>query len=413
MNQGGEHMWGIRRWGTAVVGALLTAGACVPGGPPPPEPSDEIEVTPITTPDGGGALGKQPMINEHGEITFTPDGTSDAVLLKDGELTRINPEGTSAEPSGITDEGQVVGSTGPSVGEMTSPFSWESGRWEMLPIGEAVSGGALDANDRGTVAGSLLPGFLLRAEPVVWDDGEIVRPPEELSLVPGLPLSPPGINNRNQYAFNVLTDGPGGAAIWDVDGGEVTHLGTLGGGSSLVTAINDRGMATGLSTNDDDIVRAFLWHDGEMTDLGTLGGDLSFGLSLNEWGQVTGISEDADGRFHGFLWHDGKMTQIDGLGGTGDSGIAVGAISSYPLAINNWGQVVGTSDTPEGGSQAFLWQNGRTVNLGELADPDLESRAVEINDRGQIPGYTREPSSGASPGYLWTVSPLWGYPDGL
>jgi probable HAF family extracellular repeat protein len=51
-----------------------------------------------------------------------------------------------------------------------------------------------------------------------------------------------------------------------------------------------------------------------------------------------------------------------------------------PMAINERGQIVGTS-----GRTAFLWQAGRRVDLGALPQ-STESSADAINDRGQVVG---------------------------
>lgn len=98
--------------------------------------------------------------------------------------------------------------------------------------------------------------------------------------------------------------------------------------------MNDRGMMVGESYTADGHARVFMWHDGEMTDVGALGGDTSRAVrDLNEWGQVVGMTTDADGRERGFLWYQGEMVDL-GIGG-----VEAGPVS--PLAINNWGQVVG------------------------------------------------------------------------
>lgn len=398
----------IRRWGAAVVVATtITAGACVQGSAPPSAPSDDIEVTPITFPEGDNVRAHQLMMNERGDVVVRPTDTDDYFLWQAGEVTPINPEGLILRPEAISDKGQVVGAGAANW----APFSWADGELEGLPTGEADGGRALDVNNQGTIAGILYPELegvvLTYPELVVWDGGELIRPPERVELRSTATVV---INDRNQVAFTALIDGHQRAAIWDVDAGEVLELGTLGGDTSSVAAINGRGMVLGNSRNAARDDRAFLWHDGEMTDLGTLGGNASRGIDLNEWGQVVGVSWDADGVGHAFLWHEGEMTQIDWVEGHPNTGTG-----HYPAAINNWGQVVSVFVyTPQGGWDAFLWQNGRAVNLGELANPDagVNSRGIGINDRGQVLGYTSTSTAFASNGFLWTVPPLWGYPDG-
>ena len=52
------------------------------------------------------------------------------------------------------------------------------------------------------------------------------------------------------------------------------ELGTLGGQSSLASAINEHRQIVGSSETAAGETHAFLWENGHMTDLGTLGGDI-------------------------------------------------------------------------------------------------------------------------------------------
>jgi probable HAF family extracellular repeat protein len=119
-----------------------------------------------------------------------------------------------------------------------------------------------------------------------------------------------------------------------------------------------------------------------MTDLGTLGGDRSFASNINESGQIVGDSETADGKTRGFLWQNGTMTDLGTLGG----------YFSSARDINESGQIVGDSD-----GQAFLWQNGAMTDL--LPVRGFSSSVININDAGQVLGsyeryFTNDP-------FLW------------
>jgi probable HAF family extracellular repeat protein len=110
-------------------------------------------------------------------------------------------------------------------------------------------------------------------------------------------------------------------------------------------------------------------------DLGTLGGDSSRASAINNRGQIVGTSDTASDGRHAFLWQDGEMTDLGTLGGG----------FSEAVAINDRGQVVGTSDTASNRRHAFLWENGSMIDLGTLG---YSSEAVAINDGGQVVGWS-------------------------
>ena len=85
---------------------------------------------------------------------------------------------------------------------------------------------------------------------------------------------------------------------------------------------------------------------------------------------------------HAFLWQNGVMTDLGVLPGDEDSGAA---------AINNLGQIVGSSgrtdpDTYEVTSRSFLYQGGV---MTALPVPSSESYAGDINDSGVVVGTMR------------------------
>ena len=67
----------------------------------------------------------------------------------------------------------------------------------------------------------------------------------------------------------------------------------------------------------------------EITDLGTLGGQWSDAYAINNFGQVVGLSQTASGSSHPFLYDTGKMIDLYPLNGQ----------DSEPMGINNFGQV--------------------------------------------------------------------------
>ena len=221
----------------------------------------------------------------------------------------------------------------------------------------------------------------------------------------------------------------------------VTDLGTAGGTGSRAVDINERGQVVGSIRTAGAGSRAFFWSNGRMQRLGTLalGGDderpdESQAYAINDRGQIIGTSSStAPGAGpHAFLWFKGKMRDLGCgrvpparcrvgsvpralnerghiVGWTGSDwgtsptratvwrngqmrvlGVLRGRNSSFAGAINERGQIVGTSYTVRAdfwtfGFRAFIWENGRMRDLGALSR-DEESSAYAVNERGDAIG---------------------------
>ena len=87
-----------------------------------------------------------------------------------------------------------------------------------------------------------------------------------------------------------------------------------------------------------------------VVDLGTHGGLFSEAKAINNSGQVVGTSETLPGLSprHAFVWEDGVMTDLGTLGGAW----------SEAVAINERGQVAGRGETRTDDVHALLWDHG-------------------------------------------------------
>lgn len=122
---------------------------------------------------------------------------------------------------------------------------------------------------------------------------------------------------------------------------------------------------------------AFFWGpESGIVDLPRLPGfDAGRAYDLNERGQVVGRLW-MNGQIVAALWDDGQANLLGELPGARPF--------SEAAAINNLGQIVGYSGTPDyGPPAAVLWQDGKIIHLGLGAEG---STANDINDAGQIVG---------------------------
>ena len=248
-----------------------------------------------------------------------------------------------------------------------------------------------------------------------------------------------GINNSGQIVgiadINVTTSQ---ACLYS--GGTMTDLGTFVGPNSFANAINDSGQVVGRAGNG----HAFLYSNGTVTDLGSPGPSPSgrYGYDVNNSGQIVGVDITSSGlsgtfraflysggnmeflpiapdsqayainnsgqivgyysiggRHHAFQYSDGMMTDLGTLGGN----------NSYALDINDRGQIIGYSDTSDGKSHAFLYTDGMMTDLSVLMGTDSGS-AIGINNRGDVLGSSALGPFLYSDGTMYTLNTLVDFP---
>jgi probable HAF family extracellular repeat protein len=192
-----------------------------------------------------------------------------------------------------------------------------------------------------------------------------------------------GLNNLGRIVSGVVIDDAYYPAIYDRQSGQTTTLGSLGstsGFTGVATAINNSGVAVGISYLSSGVRHGFVYRNGNMSDLGSLGG-YSGALAINSAGTAVGFSSDSPNGFQrAVIWANNSILDISN------------GFESQARGINDFGKVVGETMTLAGNQEAFLWSNGSSENLGTLA-PGRTSEAFSINNEGNIVGTAEAISS--------------------
>ncbi len=237
-----------------------------------------------------------------------------------------------------------------------------------------------------------------------WKDGV----PTDLGALPGPPglsaavtwISPNGLISgfsENGEIDPLLDLAAFHGALWH--NGKIIDLKPLPGGyESWANAVNDQGQVAGFSSNETydanslaglvTRTRAVLWQNGVAKDLGTLGGTDANARFINNQGQIVGHSYtinslpnpvphcgDTPLTVHAFIWENGKMMDLGTLGGS----------CAFAFALNNNGQVVGQANIAgDDESHPFIWQQEKMKDLGGLGG--TYGYATWLNEFGEVVG---------------------------
>ena len=335
-------------------------------------------------------------------------------VRRDGKITDLGalgaqPATNSSWPASVNARGDLAGvsdtgKTDPLVGYAQAHAAlWKHGRITDLGTLGGNESVAFWLNNRDQVVGAAANtisdpvsafGYGTQTRAFLWEHGTM----RDLGTLGGPDAAAFFVNNAGQAAGTSYTDSIVQPAtgtptnhpfLWE--DGRMHDLGTLGGTSAGVSDLNDRGQVVGQSNlNGDSAFHPFLWTGRSLSDLGTLGGDLGGANWINVRGQVVGwadtpvhltppLGEPGDQLYQAFLWDNGTMTNL---------GTAPGDKCSVANSINNRGQVVGNAGKCHGAIDAFLSENGKTVNLNSLIAPSPLhlKEALSIDDRGEIMG---------------------------
>jgi len=315
--------------------------------------------------------------------TVTDLGVRSAAGLNDAGQVALTDSTVVSNPSNLPPNSTLATSTparydgyGPKAGQITYVAPPASSPQTIPPV--------LEGSARGiTGDGRVLVNTTLT-------DGQTAT-----NLLPGgtnpyapNPFVPNAVNDAGQAVGTFSDPATGRLHGYVLDGKTATDLGSLQGGNTVASGINNQGQVVGTSYipnpgGGPQAGHAFVYNNGQMTDLGTLpGGTSSYATGVNNLGQIVGGSTASAGPgyapSHAFLYSNGQMT---------DLGTLVPGKFSEAIAINDKGQIVGSADPGNAPSHAVLFQGGQVLDLNSLIDQNLHiqlTRAIAINNAGQI-----------------------------
>ncbi len=215
-----------------------------------------------------------------------------------------------------------------------------------------------DANTSNQIAGKniLSNGY---EKPLVFENGAVI----ELGALGGDGGTAQGINNKGQLVGTIDSDGNlndtfvNTAVLWEKTKGayELKNLGTFGAAQASLRDINDAGQIIGAKSNGLSgtaaVTNPFILFDknkdgkytnDELTDLGSLGGKTGSVGAVNAFGTVVGASQLADGTSHAYVWNNGKMADLNTLVSKAITYNGAAVTLTNALGINDFGDIVAT-----------------------------------------------------------------------
>jgi len=197
-----------------------------------------------------------------------------------------------------------------------------------------------------------------------------------------------------------------GAAVWQ-NGGTQGLAPVTSDILAVAYGINNLGEIVGESVSQAGTYQPTAWVNGVAVSLPTFGGPNGIALDVNDSGEIVGSAQLPENYGEACLWQGGSIFILGVLPG-GDTGVP-GALESRALAINDKSQVVGFSLTGSGFDHAFLSQNGVMTDLGILPG-GTESIANAINENGLVVGLATDPS-GVTHSVTWQNGIMTELPD--
>ena len=173
---------------------------------------------------------------------------------------------------------------------------------------------------------------------------------------------------------NPDTDGDGIPDGWEVENGLDPLVDDAMGDRDNDGACNATEYLVG--TSADDLLSRPPVVAYRVKELGTLGGGSSFAVAVNDDGVVVGNSQNAGAVWRPFIYKNDEISDLGGLS----------ASKGYVSDINNMEQAVGYSMTVNGEQHPVLYADGSVTDLGLPRLDAIKAEVVAINNNGTMVG---------------------------
>jgi probable HAF family extracellular repeat protein len=298
------------------------------------------------------------------------------------DLGDLDPTGTSTRAVRINNKGQIAGRSHNGT----------------TPAGNRANQAFIWEN--GTITG--LPSTGLKKGGAT--DGQIITMPGRGGFVQAI--------NDNGVVVGAAdeTDGPTDRAMyWTPSAnGYTLEINDFGGVESYFLDINNSNQIAGRHIygpgslpNSPNRSRAITWQNDVLTYLSDLGGDTNTARGINNLGQLVG-QIDGDGILNDTTVNTAALWEKDAQGNYVLTNLGnFGAEQSIARDINDKGQIIGWTINGSGSTatnHAFLVDNGNFVDIGGFGG--LITQTADINQRGQVVGYSQN-ADGEDRAFLW------------
>ena len=198
------------------------------------------------------------------------------------------------------------------------------------------------------------------------------------------------------------------------------NAGTSALEGTIVFAVNASGVMTGAYSNKPGIAHGFVYADGTFTPFDAPNAGSSppsgwfqgtTGIAIDTAGDVVGISADSNNAYHGILREaNGTLTEFDDP----NAPTATSSRGTYPMAINDAGQIVGFYTTgsydTNSGYHGFVYSiaNGAFAEIDDPSAGTVPSYqkqgtvAMAISASGTVAGYYAD-SNGNRHGFIYSA----------